>query len=123
MVQPGCEDSAIRKGGKFAMRVPTGRSERRIAKAVGITAHLSDGSSLPDGTLTENVSTRGARIVTESKLQLGEMIEIHFPDAEIQFHGRVVYSQQLLDGRFATGLEMQIQDSGETGKGSSRDRR
>lgn len=104
------------------MRVPTGRSERRVARAVGITAHHSDGSSLPDGALTENVSTRGARIVTESKLRLGEMIEIDFRDGEIQFDGRVVYCQQLLDGRFATGLEMQVQDPGETGKGKSRAR-
>jgi hypothetical protein len=35
------------------MQVPTGRSEKRILKAVGVTARLSDGSSLPEGTFTE----------------------------------------------------------------------
>jgi hypothetical protein len=33
--------------------VPTGRGEKRILKAVGVTARLSDGSSLPEGTFTE----------------------------------------------------------------------
>lgn len=93
------------------MQVPTGRSERRKPKAVEVTASLSDGSSLPQGTVTENVSIRGARIVTKEKLQPGGIIEIRFP-TEVQFHGRVVYCQHLADGTFAVGLE--IQDSSET---------
>lgn len=95
------------------MQVPTGRSEKRIPKAVGVTARLSDGSSLPEGTCTENVSMRGARIVTKTKLRPGGIIEIRFP-TEIQFHGRVVYCHHLPDGTFAVGLEMQ--DSSETTK-------
>lgn len=88
------------------MQVPTGRSEKRIPKAVGVTARLSDGSSLPEGTFTENVSMRGARIVTKTKVEQGGIIEIRFP-TEVQFHGRVVYCHHLPDGTFAVGLEMQ----------------
>ena len=88
------------------MQVPTGRSERRKPKAVGVTARFSDGSSLPEGTVTENVSMRGARIVTKAKLKPGGIIEIRFP-AEVQFHGRVIYCHHLLDRTFAVGLEMQ----------------
>lgn len=95
------------------MQVPTGRSEKRIPKAVGVTARFSDGLSLPEGTSTENVSMRGVRIVTKAKLQPGGIIEISFP-TEVQFHGRVVYCHHLPDGRFAVGLE--IQDSSETTK-------
>ena len=95
------------------MRVPTGRSERRIPKTVGVTARLSDGSSLPEGTFTENISIRGARIVTKTELQRGGMVRIHFL-TEVEFDGRVVYCQQLPDGRFAVGLKMQ--DSPETTK-------
>ena len=95
------------------MQVPTGRSERRKPKAVEVTARLSDGSSLPEGTVTENVSMRGARIVTKARLQPGGIIEIRFP-TEVQFHGRVVYCHHLPDGAFAVGLE--IQDSSETRK-------
>lgn len=95
------------------MQVPTGRSERRSRKAVGVTARLCDGSNLPEGTFTENVSMRGARIVTRAKLQPGGIIEIRFP-TEVQFQGRVVYCHHLPDGTFAVGLE--IQDSSETGK-------
>src|SRR5437660_9050469 len=84
------------------MQVPTGRSEKRILKAVGVTARLSDGSSLPEGTFTENISMRGARIVTKTKLRPGGMLEVHFRTAEIQSQSRVVYCQQLPDGRFAS---------------------
>lgn len=93
------------------MQVPTGRSERRKPKAVGVTARFSDGSSLPERTVTENVTMRGARIVTKAKLQPGGIIEIHFP-TEIQFRGRVVYCHHLPDGTFAVGLE--IEDNSET---------
>lgn len=99
------------------MQVPTGRSERRKPKAVGVTARLSGGPSLPEGTVTENVSVRGARIVTRAKLQPGGIIEIRFP-TEVQFHGRVVYCHHLPDGTFAVGLEMQ--DSSETREGRRR---
>jgi hypothetical protein len=61
------------------MQVSSGRTEKRIAKAVEVTGYRSDGSSLPKGTFTENVSTRGARIVTMSMLELGATIEIHSP--------------------------------------------
>lgn len=93
------------------MEVPTGRSEKRKLKAVEVTARLSDGSILPEGTFTQNVSMRGARIVTKARLQPGGIIEIRFP-TEVQFHGRVVYCHHLTDGSFAVGLE--IEDSSET---------
>jgi len=103
----------------MVMQVPTGRSEKRMLKAVGVTARLSDGSSLPEGTFTENISMRGARIVTKTQLRPGGMLEVHFRSAEIPFQSRVVYCQQLPDGRFAVGLEM-AQNSSETGEGRGR---
>jgi len=101
------------------MQVPTGRSEKRILKAVGVTARLSDGSSLPEGTFTENISMRGARIVTKTKLRPGGMLEVHFRTAEIQSQSRVVYCQQLPEGRFAIGLVM-TQNSSQRGEGRGR---
>jgi PilZ domain len=89
------------------MQVSSGRTEKRIAKAVEVTGYRSDGLSLPKGTLTENVSTRGARIVTTSKLEPGGTIDIHFPYAGFRLHGRVVYCQQLFGGKFAAGLVIQ----------------
>jgi PilZ domain len=89
------------------MQVPSGRTEKRIAKTLEVTGYKSDGSSLPEGTFTENVSTRGARIVTKSKLEPGGTIEIHFPYAGFRLHGRVVYCEPLFDGKFAAGLVTQ----------------
>ena len=102
------------------MQVPTGRSEKRISKAVEVTGYGSDGASLPEGIFTENVSTRGARIVTKSKLQPGRMIEIHSPYDGFRLHGRVVYCQPLFGGIFAVGVEMQTQNSPETAKTKGR---
>ena len=98
------------------MQVWTGRREKRVAKTVTVTGHWSKGPSLPDGTLTENVSGGGVRIVTKAELRLGGTVEIHSADGEIQLAGRVVYCQALLDGRFAAGVESQTEDSGETAK-------
>lgn len=96
------------------MQVSTGRKERRIARTVEVTGYRSDGEGLPEGTFTDNVSTRGARIVTTCKLEPGGTIEIHSPGHEIQLHGRVVYCQPLFGGKFAAGVELQIQNSQET---------
>ena len=102
------------------MQASTGRTEKRIAKAVEVTGYLSDGSSLPEGTFTENVSMRGARIATKSKLQPGGMIDIRFPYDGFRLHGRVVYCQPLFGGKFAAGVEMQSQNSPEAPKAKNR---
>jgi len=111
IVQPGYEDSAISKGGICAMQVSYGRTEKRVPKALEVTVYRSDGSSLPKGTFTENVSTRGARIVTRSKLEPGGTIEILFPSYGFRMLGRVVYCQPLFGGKFAAGLAIQDRKS------------
>ena len=102
------------------MQASTGRTEKRFAKAVEVTGHLSDGSSLPEGTFTENVSLRGARIVIKSKLQPGGMIDIHSPYDGLRLHGRVVYCHPLFGGKFAVGVEVQTQNSPEMAKVKNR---
>ena len=91
------------------MQISAGRTEKRIVKAVEVTGCRSDGTSLPEGTFTENISSRGARIVTESKLEPGGTIEIHSRYYGFQLYGRVVYCQPLFGGKFAAGVEMQTQ--------------
>jgi len=88
------------------MQVSSGRTEKRVAKAVEVTGYRSDGSSLPVGTVMENVSTHGARIVTRSKLEPGGTIEIHSPYHGFRLLGRVVYCQRLFGGKFAVGVVM-----------------
>jgi hypothetical protein len=65
------------------MQVSSGRSEKHIAKEVEVTGYRFDGSSLLKDTFTENVSTRGPRIVTMSMLELGATIEIHWRTAAL----------------------------------------
>lgn len=98
------------------MQVSTGRSEKRISKAVEVTGYWSDGSSLPEGTFTENVSTHGARIVTKTKIEPGGTIEVHSLHNGFRLQGRVVYCQPLFGGKFAVGMETQTQNSPEVPK-------
>ena len=96
------------------MRVSSGRSEKRIAKALEVTAYRSDGSSLPNGIFTENVSRHGARIVTTPELELGGTIEIHLPYGGFRLPGRVVYCQPLFGGKFAVGVVIQDRNQRES---------
>lgn len=98
------------------MRIASGRSEKRFAKAIEVKGHRSDGTSLPEGVLTDNVSTRGLRLVVEAQLEPGKAIEIRSPEDGFEWRGRVVYCEPLVGGKFAVGIEMQIPDSPETAR-------
>lgn len=102
------------------MQVSYGRRERRVAKAIEVTGYQSDGTTLSEGTFTETVSSRGARLVTKSKLEPGGTIEIHSHYDGFRLHGRVVYCHPLFGGKFAAGVEMQTQNSAKTPKAKSR---
>lgn len=98
------------------MRISPGRSEKRFAKAIEIKGHRSDGSSLPEGVFTDNVSARGLRLVIPAKLEPGKTIEIRSPEDGLEWRGRVVYCEPLAGGKFAVGIEMETQDSSETAR-------
>lgn len=103
------------------MQISSGRSKKRFAKAIEVKGHRSDGTSLPEGTFTDNVSKRGVRLVIEARLEPGETIEIRSPEeGGFELRGRVVYCERLLDGKFAVGIEVQTEESSETGKTASR---
>jgi hypothetical protein len=55
--------------------------------------------------LTENVSRRGIRVVTERQWQRNEAIFISLPGFRFTCAARVAYCDVLMDGRFGTGLE------------------
>ena len=80
------------------MRISSGRSEKRFAKAIEVKGHWSDGTNLPEGTFTDNVSMRGARLVIEARLEPGKIIEIRSPEGGFVWRGRVVYCVPLVCG-------------------------
>jgi hypothetical protein len=55
--------------------------------------------------LTENVSSRGARVVSTSKWPLDETILVALPGFHFRSSARVTYCDSLGVGRFGIGLE------------------
>ena len=55
--------------------------------------------------LTENVSSRGVRVISTSEWQLDDTILVAVPGFHFTSAARVAYCDPLGDGRFCTGLE------------------
>lgn len=55
--------------------------------------------------LTENVSSHGARVVTNGRRQRGEDQLIAPLSGEFQVPAQVIYCQPLANGRFCVGLD------------------
>jgi PilZ domain len=89
------------------MQVPTGRYERRIARAEVVELLYMD--ELPmekHGANTENMSPQGARVITDSICAPGKPVFLRVPEENLKLPARVVYCQRLEDGRFAIGLQL-----------------
>lgn len=93
------------------MRVPTGRVERRMAKAE--VAELLPVSDVGDSAIArveaiiENVSPRGARVITNSICAPGKLVRLNAPNEHLNLPARVIYCQRLEDGRLAVGLQLE----------------
>lgn len=89
------------------MPVPTGRFEKRIARAVTVDIRL-EGEGMPKKakTLTENVSPRGARVLTDRKWRPGQRVLVVFFEEGIQSQAQIVYCRRLREKKFAVGLEL-----------------
>ena len=88
------------------MRVPTGRTEKRIARAVAVELSPLDASLPPETTVTENVSPHGARVLTKQRWRPGERVLLKSVQGGLRLQARVVYCQQLPNNAFAIGLEL-----------------
>jgi hypothetical protein len=84
--------------------VRTERLEERIPMAV--TVRISGHDRVPDveNVLTENVSTRGARVVSARRWQVNETLQIEYLPGKFSAKARVAYCQPQGQG-FAVGLE------------------
>ncbi len=89
------------------MRVPTGRFEQRIAKTESVELlHLDESPIAKVEAFTENVSPRGARVITDSIWAPGKLVRLDAPKEQVNLPGRVVYCQPLGGGKFAVGLQL-----------------
>jgi len=91
------------------MRVPTGRLEPRIAKTEAVMLlHLDHSPIAKVEAFTENVSSRGARVITDSVCSPGQLVCLDALEERLQLAARVVYCQRLNEGKFAVGLQLDV---------------
>ena len=88
------------------MAVPTGRSDKRIAKEVVVELAPLDHSQLKETTITQNVRARRIHVATEHPWRPGDTVLLSSPQSTFHSQARVVYCQRLEDNRFAVGLEL-----------------
>jgi hypothetical protein len=102
------------------MHVPAGRYEKRTAKTVKVELLPLDESQLNKRAVTENVSPRGARIVTDWTCAPGKHLLVTVPDEGVKSLARVVYCQRVESAKFAVGLQLVVRVK-EWGKPASLD--
>src|SRR5258705_2822076 len=90
------------------MPVPTGRYEKRIAKAVTVEIRPEDEGMPKERTLTENVSPHGARVLMEREWRPGQQGMVISPKEGVGALGQIVYCELLAECRFAVGLELSV---------------
>jgi PilZ domain-containing protein len=100
------------------MNVPTGRYEKRTARAVTVEVLRLEESGLNERAVTENVSPRGARIVTGWNCAPGKHVLVTAPEEGVKSLARVVYCQLLESTKFAVGLQLVVRVE-EWGKSAS----
>jgi hypothetical protein len=81
------------------------RADERIrTKVTALLVGGSDRIGMETG-LTENVSRRGARIITAKRWHRDETVLLSLPGFHFASGARVAYCDLLTDGSFGTGLE------------------
>jgi PilZ domain len=94
---------------RFGIRVPKTaagpRRETRIPMEVGV--HISGHPVLPgtESTFTENVSSRGARVLSTRRWKPGDRLTIATLTGSFRAMARVAYCQLVPEAGFAVGLE------------------
>jgi PilZ domain len=88
------------------MSMPTGRSEKRTPTELAVELSHVGKTFVKERVLTENLSSRGLRVVTKSMWPPGARVCVSFAGEEIDERARIVYCQRLANKRFAVGLEL-----------------
>jgi PilZ domain len=84
------------------------RSEDRIEmRATAVLVSKHDKCGVETG-ITEDVSSRGVRVISASQWPLGDVILVAIPGFHFTAAARVVYCCERPDGRFGLGLEFVV---------------
>ena len=83
-----------------------GRCEKRRAATVAVML-TSQASPFPtELTITENISDRGARVVTNKHWSENESLLIRSLAGDLQSGARVIYCQLIRENTYAIGLQL-----------------
>lgn len=86
--------------------MPTGRVERRVAQTEVVElVPMGDSAIAKVEATTENVSSRGARVITNSICAPGKFVRLEAPNDHVNVPAQVIYCQPLEEGQFAVGLQ------------------
>ena len=90
------------------MPMPTGRTEKRIARAVTVEICPEDEGMPEERALTENVSPHGARVLMGRQWRPGQQVMVISPKEGVCALGQIVYCEVLAESRCAVGLELSV---------------
>lgn len=91
------------------MWVPTGRFDRRVPRAEVVElSDLGESSGAKVEAVIENVSARGARLITNSMCAQGKLVRLDAPEEHLSLPARVIYCKRLGENKFAVGLRLNV---------------
>jgi PilZ domain len=88
------------------MQTESRRGGNRTPVHVAVDLSAADVHMTAQQGVTENVSPRGARIVTSQPLQPNDRVTVRSLLGSLRSRARVVYCQPLAKGSWAIGLEL-----------------
>jgi hypothetical protein len=88
-----------------------GRKHPRTPERFLVQISAGHDPRLVELTSVENVSSHGARVMTERSWELGSHVLIKSPVGELMARARVVYCQAIGANAFAVGLDLLTQTS------------
>lgn len=88
------------------MRQLAGRTDNRDPMTVAVELYSLDTHTPAQRGFTQNVSSRGARVVTSNHWQPNDRLYIKSLRGNLRANARVVYCQPLASDSYAIGLEL-----------------
>lgn len=88
------------------VRPSPGRFEKRSVAAAAVMLTSPDSMFPTELTLTENISSRGARVVTRSLWRANDSLVIKSLEGSLHSQARVIYRRAIREEVYAIGMEL-----------------
>lgn len=88
------------------MAMQPSRSEKRSVAAVAVMLTSLELSSRTELTFTENISSEGARVVTQKLWSADDPLVIKSLEGDLQSEAKVVYRQPVREKVYAIGVKL-----------------